>query len=166
VNFVYLAQFRHKIVDLFIAATDNGIHRIIFDHSLCEDELSHILDTKEIIKIRFPFPQLLVKLQQYLQGDRIVFDEPLDMPEATEFQYLVWNKVREIPYGMVSTYAQVAKEIGHPKASRAVGRANGANLLPIIIPCHRVITADGKLGGYSAGIHIKDKLLRLERAVI
>jgi methylated-DNA-[protein]-cysteine S-methyltransferase len=166
VNTIYLVQFHNKIVDLLIAATDKGIHRIGFADSQKVEEFSSILNSEKVITTRFPFPRLLINMQLYFQGEKVDFDEPLDLPEATGFQHLVWKRVKAIPYGCVVTYSQIAKGIGHANASRAVGGANGANPVPIIIPCHRVITSDGKLGGYSAGIHIKDRLLRLEGAVI
>lgn len=84
------------------------------------------------------------------------------MEKGTPFQRAVWRALQKIPYGEVRTYQWVAKKIGKPKAVRAVGNACGANTLPIIIPCHRVVASDGSLGGFSGGIRWKKKLLKME----
>lgn len=101
------------------------------------------------------------QIQQYLAGKRTRFDLPLN-PAGTPFQLSVWNALRDIPYGQTRTYAQIAEAIGSPKAFRAVGGANNRNPLPIVVPCHRVIGADGDLVGYASGLHIKRFLLDLE----
>ena len=101
------------------------------------------------------------QLQEYFAGKRRDFDLPLD-PHGTEFQLKVWEQLKRIPYGETRTYAQVAEAVGSPKGFRAVGLANNKNPLPIVVPCHRVIGAGGKLVGYAAGIKIKRYLLELE----
>jgi methylated-DNA-[protein]-cysteine S-methyltransferase len=83
-------------------------------------------------------------------------------PEGTEFQRTVWNRLREIPYGETISYGELAKRVGNPKASRAVGAANGQNPIPIVIPCHRVIGSNGKLTGFGGGLPVKEALLALE----
>lgn len=85
--------------------------------------------------------------------------------EGTEFQQRAWAAMRMIPYGTTVSYARQARQIGRPRAVRAVGTANGANPVPIIVPCHRVIASDGTLGGYALGLGMKRRLLALERAV-
>ena len=104
-------------------------------------------------------------LQRYLSGERVSFDLPLDMRYYTAFQQAVWKAAAKIPSGETRSYAWVAKRIRNPKAVRAVGQALGANPVPIIIPCHRVIGSSGSLGGYSGGIGMKQKLLKLETEV-
>lgn len=89
-------------------------------------------------------------------------DLPL-APAGTPFQLAVWRKLCEIPYGTTISYGELARHLGNPNASRAVGLANGANPIPIVIPCHRVIGSNGKLTGYGGGLPIKEKLLALER---
>ena len=84
-------------------------------------------------------------------------------PEGTPFQLEVWRRLCDIPYGETISYGELAGRIGNPKASRAVGLANGSNPIPIVIPCHRVIGSNGKLTGYGGGLPIKEKLLALER---
>lgn len=103
------------------------------------------------------------QLEEYFAGGRPAFDLPLD-PRGTEFQRRVWRRLQNIPYGETTTYGALARELGDPGASRAVGLANGSNPLPIVIPCHRVIGADGSLTGFGGGLPIKAALLELERA--
>lgn len=101
------------------------------------------------------------QLEEYFNRERKTFDVPLNV-EGTDFQKKVWNELQKIPYGKTISYKTLAERVGSVKTIRAVGGANGANPVPLIIPCHRVIHADGSLGGYSAGIAIKQKLLQLE----
>lgn len=101
------------------------------------------------------------ELSEYFAGNRKKFDLPLDI-EGTEFQKRVWNQLRKIPFGKTYSYKELAIQIKNEKACRAVGTANGKNPLCIIIPCHRIIAADGTLGGYSGGLDLKIKLLELE----
>ena len=102
------------------------------------------------------------QLEAYFAGELTEFDLPL-APEGTDFQYRVWAALRRIPYGTTVSYGDIAREIGNPAAVRAVGLANGSNPLGIIVPCHRVIGANGKLTGYAGGIWRKERLLALER---
>lgn len=101
------------------------------------------------------------QLCDYFAGRRTEFDLPL-APEGTAFQRAVWRQLQEIPYGGTISYGELARRIGNAKASRAVGAANGANPIPIVIPCHRVIGADGTLTGFGGGLPIKQALLALE----
>ncbi|HEV2268831.1 MAG TPA: methylated-DNA--[protein]-cysteine S-methyltransferase [Steroidobacteraceae bacterium] len=110
-----------------------------------------------------PFRAAVAQLQEYFAGERRRFDLPL-APRGTEFQRRVWRALTEIPYGKTVSYGELARRIMKPSASRAVGLANGANPLPIIVPCHRVIGADGSLTGFGGGLPIKRRLLALEGA--
>jgi methylated-DNA-[protein]-cysteine S-methyltransferase len=101
------------------------------------------------------------QLAEYFAGQRRSFDLPLGM-DGTDFQQRVWKALIAIPYGETRSYLDIARDIGQPGALRAVGTANGSNRLPIVIPCHRVINADGTLGGFSSGTWRKQKLLALE----
>ncbi|MEG1826951.1 MAG: methylated-DNA--[protein]-cysteine S-methyltransferase [Gordonibacter sp.] len=105
------------------------------------------------------------QLQEYFAGKRRSFDLPL-APAGTDFQKLVWRALEEIPYGQTRSYSDIAHAIGNPKACRAVGGANNKNPLPIVVPCHRVIGANGTLVGYGGGTKIKTYLLNLERHAI
>jgi methylated-DNA-[protein]-cysteine S-methyltransferase len=109
-----------------------------------------------------PFASAVAQLTEYFAGRRKGFDLPL-APEGTEFQRAVWKALSRIPYGETLSYGELARSIGKPNASRAVGLANGANPLPVVVPCHRVIGADGSLTGFGGGLDIKRKLLALER---
>ena len=102
------------------------------------------------------------QLTEYFSGARREFDLPLD-PQGTDFQKSVWKALQDIPYGKTKSYKQIAEAIKNPKACRAVGMANNKNPIWIIIPCHRVIGADGSLTGYGGGLGMKEKLLKLEK---
>jgi methylated-DNA-[protein]-cysteine S-methyltransferase len=104
------------------------------------------------------------QLRAYFEGNLTRFDLPL-LPEGTPFRLRVWEQLREIPYGQTISYRQLAESIGNPNASRAVGAANGSNPLAIVVPCHRVIGANGLLVGYGGGLPIKQRLLELEARV-
>jgi len=110
-----------------------------------------------------PFTGAVGQLQEYFAGVRRVFELTL-APQGTPFQLTVWQALRKIPYGETLSYGELAQRIGAPGAARAVGLANGANPLPIIVPCHRVIGADGSLTGFGGGLPIKRALLSLEGA--
>jgi methylated-DNA-[protein]-cysteine S-methyltransferase len=105
-----------------------------------------------------PLPEVARQLEEYFTGRRRVFDLPIRM-EGTEFQRRAWRMLMEIPYGQTRSYGEQAKRIGNPNASRAVGLANGRNPIPIVVPCHRVIGADGSLTGFGGGIERKRWLL-------
>lgn len=105
------------------------------------------------------------QLEEFFAGKRKEFDLPL-MPEGTEFQRRVWEQLRQIPFGETISYLTLAKRLGDPKANRAVGLANGKNPVSIIIPCHRVIGANGKLIGYAGGLWRKKWLLNHENSLV
>lgn len=108
------------------------------------------------------FPEAVEQLGEYFAGERREFDLELTM-QGTEFQQKVWNALRSIPYGETRSYGQIAEQIGSPNASRAVGLANGHNPIAVIVPCHRVIGANGSLTGFGGGLERKSRLLELER---
>lgn len=134
---------------LYITADEENLLRISFDapSGLC----------KETALIKETFKQL----SEYFSGKRVEFNLPL-APSGTEFQKQVWNALLKIPYGETRSYKELAQIIGNEKASRAVGMANNKNPLMIVIPCHRVIGANGNLTGYAGGIGVKKRLLELE----
>lgn len=117
---------------------------------------SHIGHKNAIIE------KTISQISEYLEGKRRDFSIPL-RPEGTAFRLRVWNELRRIPYGDTITYKELAERIGSPGACRAVANACGANPLPIIIPCHRVIASGGKSGGYTGGLDIKLSLLEIEK---
>jgi len=115
----------------------------------------------EWIASKRPFQNVVRQLSEYFAGRRRCFEVPLE-PTGTPFQRAVWQELTQIPYGASTSYGEIARRIGHPLASRAVGRANGANPWPIVVPCHRVIGANRSLTGFGGGLAIKQRLLLLE----
>ena len=110
------------------------------------------------------FEDLISRLRIYFDGRKVTFPDELDLSRATHFKRQVWQITRLIPYGENRSYRWVAQQIGQPNAMRAVGQALAQNPLPIIIPCHRVVASNGKLGGFSGGLEMKRRLLHLEAA--
>ena len=151
----YMFYYNTKIGRIGIEENGMAITRLDFINKDVQEEIIEENETallKEAIK----------QLNEYLDGKRTLFDLPLE-PKGTEFQKKVWNALKEIPFGETRSYGEIAKIIGNEKASRAVGMANNKNPIAIIVPCHRVIGANGKLVGYAGGIDIKEKLLELEK---
>ena len=109
-----------------------------------------------------PFRAITAKLRRFASGKRVAFDVPLDLSLGTPFQQKVWRAIAKIPWGETRSYAELARAVGKPSAYRAVANACGANPVPLIIPCHRVIASDGSIGGFSGGIALKRELLGLE----
>jgi methylated-DNA-[protein]-cysteine S-methyltransferase len=110
-----------------------------------------------------PFEQRVAgELDEYAQGGRMEFTFAT-APQGTQFDHRVWREVARIPYGSTATYGEIARRIGSPGAARAVGHANGRNPIPLVIPCHRVVAAGGKLGGYGGGLPLKRRLLAREQ---
>jgi len=153
-NYSYLES---PIGTLLIAGDADAIHEINFPKNGCARRPE--ADWTE--SSRGPVSDALRQLREYFAGKRTEFDLPLS-PKGTEFQRGVWRRLQEIPYGETISYGELAKRVGNPKASRAVGAANGQNPIPIVIPCHRVIGANGKLTGFGGGLPTKEKLLALE----
>lgn len=151
-----ILYYETLIGKLAIVEEENAIIALYFR----EEDTREIKDIKEV---KTPLLENARKqLDEYFKGERKVFDLPLKL-KGTEFQKKVWQALLDIPYGETFSYKDVANNIGNEKASRAVGNANNKNPLPIFIPCHRVIGANGKLVGYGGGLDIKIKLLELER---
>lgn len=150
---------RHATMDspigtLGLELTDRGLARVLFEHELNEGGMRGEADPVALA----PWTE---RLRAYFEGERPDFDLPLDVV-GTPFQRRVWQGLSGIPYGATWTYAELAAFIGRPSAARAVGAANGKNPLPVVVPCHRVLGAKGKLTGYSGGLDIKRRLLALE----
>lgn len=142
---------------LLIAGDEAGIRRIGFPGGkhVLEPEPDWVEDAAALAGAR-------AQLAAYFAGELTGFDLPL-APETTPFQGRVLAELRKVPYGATVSYGELAKRVGNPKASRAVGMANGRNPIPIVIPCHRVIGADGDLTGFGGGLDTKRRLLALER---
>ena len=151
--------FASPVGQLKLVASATGLLAILWENDnpkrvlladLAEDIHQHILVETER------------QLIEYFAGKRDTFDIPLDM-RGTAFQKNVWQALQTIPFGRTLSYGQIAKQLGQPTASRAVGAANGRNPLSIVVPCHRVIGASGKLTGFAGGLEAKSHLLNLER---
>ncbi len=154
VNYTFLDT---PIGTLMIAGDDDTIQRIDFPKNGKPGRPEP--DWNE--SARGPVAEAVRQLREYFDGRRTDFDLPL-APDGTEFQRNVWRRLQEIPYGETISYGELAKRVGNQKASRAVGAANGQNPIPIVIPCHRVIGANGKLTGFGGGLPTKEALLALE----
>lgn len=150
-------QIESPVGPLLLAGDDAGLREILFVNGrhTARPEPAWLENPK-------PFRETIYQLRSYFAGELETFDLPL-APEGTPFQLEVWRSLCEIPFGKTISYGELARRIGNPNASRAVGLANGSNPIPIVIPCHRVIGSNGKLTGYGGGLPIKEKLLALER---
>lgn len=152
---------------LRLAASGAGLCRLALGRE--SDEafqawLSRVMRPSRLVYQRSPLIEAaLDELAAYLSGQLQTFKIPLDL-HGTPFQKRVWVEVTGVPFGATATYGEIAARIGHPKAFRAVGAANGANPLPVFVPCHRIVGADGGLHGYGGGLDIKAALLQLEGA--
>ena len=141
---------------ILAGSDDDGLRYISFQQG------KHPMDVPEVwIRNEERLKPVFDQIHAYLHGELTCFDLIL-APMGTRFQKSVWAALLEIPYGKTASYGDIAMAIGNPKACRAVGGANGRNPIPLIIPCHRIIGADGKLVGYGSGLPIKRKLLALE----
>jgi len=150
-----------------VFSTGRGICRITLQESTFQDFLNEAVNAFHMTPAREcdPLHETARELENYFQGRIRQFRSKIDLNRMTPFQQRVLNALREIPFGAKRSYQWVAEQIGHPQACRAVGAACAANPVPILIPCHRVISKDGALGGFSAGLKIKKSLLDLERRI-
>jgi methylated-DNA-[protein]-cysteine S-methyltransferase len=154
---MFFTQLESPVGPLLLAADEAGVREIRFVNG------RHPTQPEPTWKSdRAPLNETIRQLQAYFAGELENFDLPL-APQGTPFQLEVWRCLCQIPYGETISYGELAGLIGNPKASRAVGLANGSNPIPIVIPCHRVIGSNGKLTGYGGSLPIKEKLLALER---
>jgi len=162
---VYTAPLESPIGPLRLASTDSGLLYVELHHASgrgLSGFLRQQLRGAEVREGYAPNQQAARQILEYLEGKRKVFDTPLDL-RGTQFQLEVWDALRGIPYGETRSYAQIAAQLGRANAVRAVGSANGANPISLIVPCHRVINSDGKLGGYAGGLDVKARLLAMEQ---
>ncbi|PIV24893.1 MAG: hypothetical protein COZ69_08390 [Deltaproteobacteria bacterium CG_4_8_14_3_um_filter_45_9] len=162
---IYYSYFQSPLLKkVFVASTERGVCMVDF----LKSEKTFLKRLKErfsgkIIRDDQKNREVLYQLKKYLKGELERFDCKLDF-KGTPFQKKVWSALAKIPYGQTRSYKEIARAIGHPKAFRAVGNANGQNSIPLIIPCHRVIGSNGGLGGFGHGIKVKRQLLDFEKA--
>lgn len=167
-----LLDVAYTVVDspvgrLLLASTENGLVRVAFhnqDHDKVLDDLAATLSPR-VLRAPKRLDDVARELDQYFSGARRTFDLPLDLSLSHGFRQLVQRHLPEIAYGRTLSYGEVARLVGNPKAVRAVGTACATNPLPVVVPCHRVLRADGTLGGYAGGTAAKSVLLDLEAAV-
>lgn len=164
---VVMESFSRQPVRNFFLATPVGRLRLVGDEGALREIAfpNRVSGPDRLPNDSPPLGSLLREavrqLEAYFAGELERFDLPL-APEGTAFQRDVWSLLREIPYGETASYGELARRLGRPAASRAVGAANGRNPIPIVIPCHRVLGADGSLTGFGGGLPVKRRLLALE----
>jgi methylated-DNA-[protein]-cysteine S-methyltransferase len=162
-----LIDVRYDLVDspvgqLFVAATDRGLARISYFPDGMEETVARTFGVRVL---RSPLDQIRRELDEYFAGKRRVFDLPLDLRVAP-FHADVLAQLARVPYGQTETYGALAAQAGRPKAARAVGTVMNRNPIPIVLPCHRIVGANGALTGYAGGLHVKRALLELEGAML
>jgi len=160
--------FRINIGWCGVVKNKKGMRRIFIGYSKRNQLIKHITEEfgKTLTKEN-PAGELIEKINRYCLGEKISFDRyTMDWSSLTPFQYAVLNETMKIPYGTVVTYGSLARKIGFPRGFRAVGNALSKNPFPLLVPCHRIVRGDGKIGGFSAGggKKLKEKLLRMEQA--
>ena len=160
---LHYASILSPLGEVWLAKTMRGLCRVHF--GLGEVDWVEML-AREMGSAPRPDPDRFLGISQqfseYFEGRRRSFNVPLDLTSGSPFQRRVWAVTRRIPYGQVRSYGEIARAVGASKAARAVGGALGANPVPIVVPCHRVLRTDGTLGGFAAGLEIKRALLTLE----
>jgi|SRR5579884_1605381 len=162
-----LADVRFDVVDspvgdLHVAATGRGLCRISFWGDGWEDVLARQFGVRVL---RAPLDDVRRELDEYFEGRRREFDLPLDLRVAP-FHDAVLRELALVPYGRTETYGALARKVGRPNAARAVGTVMNRNPIPIVLPCHRVVGANGSLTGYAGGLDVKRRLLQLEGAIL
>jgi len=162
---IYYCALPTPIGRVFVAAGEAGLVRLSFRQS----EASFVAELRrlgaDVVRSPARTADIVHQLRAYFAGERRSFDVRLDLRHTTPFQRRVLLAAARVPAGQVVSYGEIARRIGQPQGSRAVGQALGQNPVPIVIPCHRVIAAGGRIGGYTGGLGIKRKLLRLEGAL-
>ncbi len=163
---VHTAEFETPVGSMLCATTERGLAYLRLPRASGRGFAGWLRRNAPGAQVATGFAPNKAAVQQileYLDGKRTAFDLALDL-RGTEFQRRVWDELLAIPYGETCTYAELARAIGDPAAARAVGTANGANPIALVVPCHRVVATGGKLGGYGGGLPLKRKLLALEHA--
>ncbi len=163
---VHVARADSPIGPLRVASTAAGLAYVELPHESgpgLRGRLLRVLPDAEVVEGFAPNRVAITQIREYLEGKRTEFDLPLDL-RGTAFQMTVWTALLEIPYGETRSYAEIARIVGRPRAARAVGAANGANPVALVVPCHRVIATGGKLGGYAGGLELKARLLAMEQS--
>jgi methylated-DNA-[protein]-cysteine S-methyltransferase len=151
--------------ELLVAVTDRGLCRIAYRPDEAIDELAGDFGVR-VLRVPRRVDVVRRELDEYFEGRRRDFDLTLDLTPVADFHRLALHELARVPYGQVTTYGALAKQVGKPHAARAIGGAMNRNPIPIVLPCHRVVGANGKLVGYAGGLERKALLLRLEGALL
>ena len=154
---MYYCTYQSPLGEIALTANDEGLSALAFQTGKSPITLAGLSQNTE------KFSEVITQLNEYFSGERKSFNLPL-APKGTNFQKHVWQALTDIPCGETKSYGWIAKSINNEKAVRAVGTANGANPIALIVPCHRVIGSNGKLTGYAGGLALKAKLLMHEGA--
>jgi O-6-methylguanine DNA methyltransferase len=163
-NTLYYSTFKTKLGWIGILASPAGLLAVTLPQNTRQQAVDSLgKQTKQAVESPGFFNDLEQRLQNYYSGRKTVFPDKLDYSNASAFQKQVWSAARLIPYGETRSYGWIAKQIGQPQAARAVGQALGKNPFLVVVPCHRVISSDGTLGGFGGGLEMKQKLLELEK---
>jgi methylated-DNA-[protein]-cysteine S-methyltransferase len=161
---LYFATVKSKYGWIGLLSSDKGLLKSTFPQKSEEQALLNLgSGSSQAIVSKQHFEKAIKFLDDYFCGKRIIFSGKLDLSNATSFQKLVWEETCHIPYGATWSYFKIAQGINNPRSCRAVGNALNKNPLPIIVPCHRVVKSDGKLGGFGGGPEMKRFLLELEK---
>ena len=167
-NQIHIQFYQTKPAEFILGSFEDQLCLLDFRYrkmrATVDRRLQHYLDAQFVEQDNALLRVTRQQIDEYLVGDRKQFDLPLLML-GTDFQLSVWQALRQLPYGTTCSYSQLASEIGRASAVRAVAAANGANALMLAVPCHRVIAANGGLGGYAGGSSLKKQLLALEQSV-
>jgi O-6-methylguanine DNA methyltransferase len=160
----YYTTFSSPVGEILVTRTDKGLRFVAFPKSRWQKFFSALRREKSIQlkKDDKRFSSLKKTLKSYFSGRKVNFREKLDLEGGTVFQKRVWKAMLKIPSGQTRSYGQLARQVGGKNKARAVGAACGANPIPIVIPCHRVVREDGALGGYGGGLSAKKRLLKVE----
>ena len=153
------------IGELLVAATERGLCTIAFDPDGGADRLAERFG-RRVLRVPSRLDVVRRQLDEYFEGRREAFELESDISLLPAFQQVVLQELARVPYGRLTTYGALAGRVGRPRAARAVGGALHRNPIPIVLPCHRVVGANGSLTGYAGGIHVKQRLLELEHAVL
>ena len=162
-----LVDVRYDVVDtpvgdLLLAATDRGLCRISYSPEGQEEILARTFGVRVL---RAPLDHVRRELDEYFEGRRHEFDLPIDLRVAPFYEQVL-HELALVPYGLTTTYGTLAAKVGHPRAARAVGTVMNRNPIPIVLPCHRILGANGSLTGYAGGLDVKLRLLQLEGAML
>lgn len=160
---IKFSSMKYPFGRLFVASTERGVCLVLTRPSgkRFKKDLRKESDQEAKVDHRALRP-VMEQFREYFAGKRKEFDVSIDILKGTKFQRCVWKRLEKIPFGEVSTYGQIARAVGLPGGARAVGQANARNPVSIIVPCHRVVAAGGKIGGYGGGLKMKRHLLELE----